>query len=83
DRLRRADAEAWCGVQVIDLTRGTCVDWFRIDGAIAEIYDVAVIAGHRCAMAVSPTANEAATLITIDRAVVEEPVPAPFQVEAA
>lgn len=83
DRLRRADAEAWCGVQVIDLIRGTCVDWFRIDGAIAEIYDVAVIAGHRCAMAVSPTANEAATLITIDRAVVEEPVPAPFQGEAA
>ena len=37
------DAEPWCGVQVIDLDAGGCVDWLRIDGAGAELYDVAII----------------------------------------
>lgn len=65
DRLKAADSEAWCGIQVIDLATGTCVDWFRIDGAVGEIYDLALLPGIACAMAVSPGAPEAATLVTL------------------
>ena len=63
-RLEDADSEPWCGVQIIDLTSGTCVDWFRIDGAIAELYDLEIIPSYACPMAVAPTSEEAATLIT-------------------
>ncbi len=63
-RLAKADSSPWCGVQVIDLKRGVCVDWFRIDGEVAELYDLAVIAGFTCPMAISPGSPEAAALIT-------------------
>ncbi len=65
-RLQEADSEPWCGVQVIDLGRRACVDWLRIDGAVAELYDLAVLPGKRCPMAVSPGSSEAASLITLD-----------------
>lgn len=64
-RLRAADSEPWCGVQVIDLASGTCVDWLRIDGKIGELYDVEVLPGVVCPMAVGPSTTEAATLITM------------------
>lgn len=65
-KLEAADSEPWCGVQVIDLTTNTCVDWFRIDGAVAELYDVEVIPGAQCPMSVSPHSPEVANLITHD-----------------
>ena len=65
DRLRETDSEPWCGIQVIDLESGSCVDWFRIDGAIGELYDVEVIAGHACPMTVSPGSPDSAQLITL------------------
>ncbi|MCV6597057.1 MAG: TIGR03032 family protein [Mangrovicoccus sp.] len=64
DRLREADSAPWCGVQVIDLASGTCVDWLRLDGPVAEIYDVELFPGIACAMSVSPGAPELANLIT-------------------
>jgi uncharacterized protein (TIGR03032 family) len=67
-RLGETDSDPWCGIQVIDLDSGTCVDWFRIDGGVTEIYDVAVIGGRACPMAVSPGSADAFTLITIDDA---------------
>ena len=65
-RLKQADAEPWCGVQIIDLDAGGCVDWLRIDGAVAELYDVAVIPGFRRPMALTPFSGEAAGLITLE-----------------
>ena len=65
-RLKEADSESWCGIQIIDLTTRTCVDWFRIDGKIGEVYDVEVVSGAVCPMAVSPMTDEAAGLITWD-----------------
>jgi len=62
--LKDADSEAWCGIQIIDLTTGSCVDWFRIDGKIGEIYDVQILTSAICPMAVPPTSDEAASLIT-------------------
>ncbi len=70
-RLKAADSEAWCGVQVIDLTTGTCVEWFRIDGKIGELYDVEVIPGPVCPMVVPPASGEAAQLITYNGMVVD------------
>lgn len=65
-RLSDRNSAPWCGIQVIDLDRGVCVDWFRIDGAVSELYDVAVIPGRRCPMAVSLSSADATDLITID-----------------
>ncbi|TQV65594.1 TIGR03032 family protein [Aliiroseovarius halocynthiae] len=65
DRLKAADSDAWCGVQIIDLNTGNCVDWLRIDGAVSELYDLEIIEGIRCPMALSPDTPEAANLITL------------------
>jgi len=64
-RLTDADAEPWCGVQVIDVEKRACVDWLRIDGTVAELYDVTVIPGFACPMAVSPGTGDAASLLTL------------------
>jgi uncharacterized protein (TIGR03032 family) len=63
-RLQDADSEPWCGVQIIDLKTGSCVDWFRIDGDVAELYDVEVIPGFATPMAVAPGTPELANLVT-------------------
>ncbi|MGB3472648.1 MAG: TIGR03032 family protein [Erythrobacter sp.] len=65
-RLQDADSEPWCGVQVIDTETGTCVDWFRIDGTIGELYDVELVRDFRCPMTVSPTSPDVASLITFE-----------------
>ena len=67
-KLKDADSEPWCGLQIIDLAKSTCVDWFRIDGAIGELYDVEVLPGIKTPMAVSPGSPEAANLITFNQA---------------
>ncbi|MDF2234823.1 TIGR03032 family protein [Albimonas sp. CAU 1670] len=64
-RLRESDSTPWCGVQVIDADTGVCVDWFRIDGTVDELYDVEVAPGALCPMAVAPMSPEAAQLIAL------------------
>ncbi len=71
--LTDRDSEAWCGIQVIDLDKNICVDWFRIDGDVVELYDITLIAGHRCPMAASPTSADAIKLITFDEGVDSAP----------
>jgi uncharacterized protein (TIGR03032 family) len=63
-RLKAADSEPWCGVQVIDLEKRSCVDWFRLDGPVAELYDLAAIPSFACPMAVNPVSHEAASVVT-------------------
>ncbi len=43
DHLRERDAEARCGVYVIDLRTGDVVHWLRIEGIVSELYDVVVL----------------------------------------
>lgn len=62
-RLKETDSEPWTGIQIIDLTSGTCVDWFRMDGPIAEIYDVALL-NHRCVMTITPDSPEIRNYLT-------------------
>lgn len=65
-KLHAADSEAWCGIQVIDTRNGQCVDWFRIDGAVGELYDVEVLPGLACPMTVSPMSADLGALITYE-----------------
>ncbi len=64
EKLKAADSEPWCGVQVIDLEKNSCVDWFRIDGNVGELYDLEVISNVVCPMTVSPGTADPAHLIT-------------------
>jgi len=43
DNLAAKDAEARCGLQVIDLSSCDVVHWLRIEGMVAELYDVVVL----------------------------------------
>lgn len=63
-RLAAADSEPWCGIQAIDLARGVCAEWFRIDGAVAELYDLETLPGVACAMAISQNTPEAVKFVT-------------------
>ena len=65
-KLRDVDSEPWCGVQVIDLDSGACVHWFRLDGAVAELYDLAVVPGVTRPMSLGFASNEILGLITHD-----------------
>jgi len=66
DRLRETDSTPWTGIQIIDLQTGTVVEWFRIDGAVAEIYDATLVQGVACGMSLAPNAPELASFITVD-----------------
>ncbi len=74
ERLRVADSEPWCGVQVIDLDTGACVEWFRIDGAVAELYDIGVLPGVTCPMSLGFGSEELMNLVTVDVEDKERPV---------
>lgn len=63
-RLKQADSEPWCGLQVIDLDSGACVHWFRIDGAIGELYDIGLLPGVACPMALGFASDEILGFIT-------------------
>lgn len=65
-RLKDTDSEPWCGIQIIDLEKRSCVEWLRIDGSVGELFDVEIIPGFGCPMTVSPNSPEAASLITFD-----------------
>lgn len=66
EALQAADSEPWCGVQVIDLNTNTCVEWFRIDGKIGELYDVEVLPGLMCPRSYGFLTNDVLGIITVD-----------------
>lgn len=43
DALREKEAEARCGVQIVDLNSGDVVQWLRFEGVVAELYDTVVL----------------------------------------
>lgn len=57
-KLAETDSEPWCGVQVIDLDSGACEHWFRIDGPVGELYDLAVVPDVVRPMALGFATNE-------------------------
>ena len=47
DNLRERNAEAHCGLCVVDLRSGDLVDWLWLTGVVQELYDVVVLPGVR------------------------------------
>src|SRR5262249_26587263 len=52
EALRKRDGDPWCGILVINLATGDIVEHIRLDGAIRELFDVAVIPQTVCPMAI-------------------------------
>jgi uncharacterized protein (TIGR03032 family) len=70
DELTRRDAQARCGLMVVDLRTGDAVHWLRLEGMVEELYDVAVLPGVRRPMAIGLKTDEIRRTITVG-----EPVP--------
>jgi uncharacterized protein (TIGR03032 family) len=67
-KLADADSEPWCGIQIIDLKKKEVAAWFRIDGAVQEMFDVAALPNVKCGMSLGFATNHIKTLITHDGA---------------
>jgi uncharacterized protein (TIGR03032 family) len=66
DELKKRDADAWAGINIIDTHSGDVVQWLRLEGHIRETFDVAVLPEVRCPMAVGLMTPDIRTHITIE-----------------
>ncbi|HYI48629.1 MAG TPA: TIGR03032 family protein [Allosphingosinicella sp.] len=66
DELKKRDGEPWCGICVVDLRSGDLVEWIRLNGAIKELFDVAVVPDARCPMALGISSPDIQSLISFD-----------------
>ena len=66
DNLAARDAEARCGLLVIDLRSGDIVHWVRIDGVVEELYDVVALPGVTRPMALGFKTDEIRRTISIE-----------------
>lgn len=65
-KLKEKNAEAKCGVQVIDLRNGDIVHWLTFDGLIDELYDVITLPNVQRSMALGFVSDEIRRLINIE-----------------
>jgi len=63
--LAERDAEARCGLMVVDLRSGDAVHWLRIEGVVEELYDVTVLPGVVRPMALGFKTDEIRRVITV------------------
>ncbi|MBC8351341.1 MAG: TIGR03032 family protein [Planctomycetes bacterium] len=66
DNLVKRDAEARCGLQVIDLRSMDVVHWLRIEGIVAELYDVVVLPNVVRPMLLGLKSDEIRRTLSID-----------------
>jgi len=66
DNVRARGGVPWCGIQIVDLRVGGIVEWLRLEGFIKELFDVAVIPGSRCAMALGVGTPEVQQTISFE-----------------
>jgi uncharacterized protein (TIGR03032 family) len=64
--LAGRDAEAWCGVLIVNLASGDIVEWIKLEGHITELFDVTVLPGVVCPMSAGPETAEIRNTITFD-----------------
>ena len=69
NELKSRDAEAWCGVLVIDLATGDIVEWVRFNSFIDELFDIVAMPGVACPMALGPAGAESQQTISFDPAI--------------
>lgn len=68
DRLASHNADAQCGLQIIDLHSGTVNHWLRLEGVVTELYDVVTLPNVTRPMALGFKTDEIQRLITMDEA---------------
>ena len=66
ENLKSRNAEARCGIHVIDLRTGDAVHWLRMEGVVDELYDVITLPGVRCPMALGFKTDEIRHVIGIE-----------------
>ncbi len=66
EALAKRDADAQCGLQVIDLRSGEVAQWVRVEGMVNELHDVVTLPGVRRPMALGFKTDEIAQLLTLD-----------------
>lgn len=64
--MQHHDAEARCGLLVIDLDTGDVVEWVRIEGIIDELFDVAVLPAVKTPSAIGIKSNEIRRVISVE-----------------
>ncbi|MDB9493448.1 TIGR03032 family protein [Spirulina major CS-329] len=65
DQLTAKNAEAVCGLMIINLKTGNIDHWIQLEGVITELYDVQVLPGVIRPMALGFKTDEICTLITM------------------
>ena len=65
--LVKRDADAWCGLQVIELSSGNVIEWVRLNGMVTELYDVATLKNVIRPMVLGFKTTEIAQLVSMDR----------------
>jgi hypothetical protein len=65
--LAERDAEARCGIIVVDLNTGDTVHWVRIEGVVNELYDIAVLKSVRRPMALGFKTDEIRRTLTMGK----------------
>ncbi len=66
DKLAAKDADAICGLAVIDTNTGNVAHWVEVEGIISELYDVAVLPHVRRPMSLGFKSDEISRFVTID-----------------
>ena len=66
DHLKSRNAEARCGVQIIDLRTGDIVHWLRMEGVVNELYDVITLPQIRRPMALGFKTDEIRRVLSIE-----------------
>lgn len=64
--LKSRNAEARCGVQVIDLRTGDVVHWLRMEGVVEELYDVITLPNVRRPMALGFKTDEIRRVLSVE-----------------
>ena len=67
EKLQQAGIESFCGLLVIDLIKGKIIHWLKLEGAVSELYDVAILPKVKRPMALGFKSDEIRRLITIHR----------------
>lgn len=66
EKLAAKNGSPFCGLGVIDLKTGDIAHWLQLEGVISELYDVQVLPGVVCPMALGFMSDEIARMIAID-----------------
>ena len=64
--LARRNADAMCGLQIVDLNTGERIHWLRIEGVVRELYDVAFLPGIKTPSATGFKGEDIKRILSIE-----------------